>query len=453
MKLTEIIKSVGSLKGYELNQVYILSPYISHHFFDELKKLNPKRILLVTDAGVSREAIKEVRELLNERLTVRFAQCDGIVHAKAYLFRWFNDEAGWKTLFLWGSCNASDGGFGKNAEIYSWMELKDKSNKEQKKEILNYFKGLKTEYGISNIQIMINNIIISLPDLDFINPERESTFDLWLQKGILCHPFPNDNSFRHFKLKLRNRIGTDDEVLNIFKENRLYPIQQTTISYDYLRESKRVNQFKGDNNSFIQWKSQCFTDTIYGFWTSVECYEEIEDSIGRQDSPRRKDEIRRISMAEEAQQKEWIDNFFNLLIKVCEEIKKINRNLNDYFECRNGVIDDEYYRKIFMKQLTRDQLRSCDRWFKNCYIKGFEFIEVPPLKNFSKNWDVFVVSFCEALLSNIKLNKSNKLSQALNSINEFGKVVDDIDDGNDLSKWLRENWKKHESTIRGFYLR
>jgi len=452
MKLTEIIESFNDrLGGYELNQVYIISPYISHHFFDELNELHPKKILLVTDAGVSEDAVRAVRRLLNKRLTVRFAQCDGIVHAKAYLFRWRNNEEEHiKTLFLWGSCNATDGGFGRNAEIYSWMtEIPDK----EKMELVNYFRNLEAKGHIRCTQIMINNIIISLPDLDFINPERESTFDLWLQKGILCHPFPNDNSFRHFKLKLRNRIGTDDEVLNIFKENRLYPIQQTTISYDYLRESKRVNQFKGDNNSFIQWKSQCFTDTIYGFWTSVECYEEIEDSIGRQDSPRRKDEIRRISMAEEAQKKEWIDNFFNLLIKVCEEIKKINRNLNDYFECRNGVIDDEYYRKIFMKQLNRDQLRSCDRWFKNCYIKGFEFIEVPPLKNFSKNWDVFVVSFCEALLSNIKLNKSNKLSQALNSINEFGKVVDDIDDGNDLSKWLRENWKKHESTIRGFYLR
>ncbi len=455
MKLTEIINGFnGNIRGYRLNQVYVLSPYISRHFFDELNTFDPEDILIVTDAGISGNVIREVRELINARLKVRFAQCSGIVHAKAYLFRWLNNDGGMKTLFLWGSCNASDGGFGRNAEIYSWMPLGAISDREQRKELISYFNRLRNEEHVGSIQILINNdIIIRLPDLSFINPDEESTFDLWLQKGFLCHPFLNDTRFRHFKLQLRSKIGKNDEVVKIFENNMLSSTQQTSISYDYLRygrESKRVNVFVNRN-----WKAQYFTDTNYGLWTSSECFKEKENYFGRQEEDwmQRRDEIEAISNAEEFQKREWIDNFLKLLKKISEDIKAI-RGLVHYFECNeHDFIDEAYYKEYFLKQLNKDIIRSNDKWFENCYITGFEFVEVPPLKNFSKHWDSFVLSFCNTLLSNIKISKLNKLSRTLGSIGEFDEVVDDIDNGKHLLDWLRENWKKHESTIRGFYLR
>ena len=49
---------------FTLEQVDIISPYISGSFFTKLKKLKPKKVFTLTDAGCSSKDINEIETIL-----------------------------------------------------------------------------------------------------------------------------------------------------------------------------------------------------------------------------------------------------------------------------------------------------------------------------------------------------------------------------------------------------
>jgi len=438
------------LKNYRLEKVDILSPYLSDLFFAKLKELKPQHVYITTDAGCPSSAIKSVEEKLGKKLNhIQLAQCKGIVHGKCYLFHWKNKETNrFKRLLLWGSCNATEGGFERNAEIFSWLQL-SKIDKEQRSHIISYFSDLRNnDDGAEGIEIRLNALTVKLPDIQFFKSES-TTFDLWIQKGRLCHPFPNDPSFRHLRVVLKTKIAPDDSLSTELRKNNIGINQQTTIAYDYLRrtfdeiEDEEENE-ESDDNFTATWKSRYFVDTVFGFWTSEDCFKENGESFHKRDTTHREKEINKISEANSQQRDKWNEKFLSILKSISDAIP----NHSEYFHYEDGVLDIERYRKLFENQLNRDLIRSKDLWFRHGYISGYDFPEIPPMREFSSNWNEFITSFSNSLF--FEVNKSGTrswLTQTIRDWTDIGAAVN----SDEFLEMLRNKWKLNQEVIKCFY--
>jgi hypothetical protein len=440
-------------KNYSLEKVDILSPYLSDLFFIKLKELKPQHVCITTDAGCPSTAIKSVEEKLGNKINhIKLAQCDGIVHGKCYLFHWKNKKTNrYKRLFLWGSCNATEGGFERNAEVFSWLQL-SKIDKDQRFNIISYFSDLrKNDDRIKGIKIQIDALTIKLPDIEFFKPES-TTFDLWIQKGRLCHPFPNDPSFRHLRVVLKTKIAPDDMLSTELRNNNIGINQQTTIAYDYLRQNFDVieggleeeNDLQSDDNYTTTWKSRYFVDTVFGYWTSEDCFNDNGDSFHKRDTEQRENEIDQISGANSKQRDKWNENFLSILKAISDAIP----NASEYFHYKDGELDTERYKKQFENQLNRDLIRSKDSWFRHGYISGYDFPEIPPMREFRSNWNELINSFSSSLF--FEVNKSGTrswLAQTVRDYTDLGTAVN----SDDFLQLLRNKWKLNQEYIECFY--
>ena len=435
-------------KNYHLAHVDILSPYLSDSFFDKLKTLKPKKVFITTDAGCSSAVIKSVEQKTGNILGhIKLAHCTGIVHAKCYLFHWKNKTTNrFRRLLLWGSCNATDGGFERNAEIFSWIRL-SKIDKEQRKHLISYFSNLRSnDGGVDGIDINIDNgLTVKLPDIQFYNSEA-STFDLWVQKGRLCHPFPNDPSFRHLRVVLLSKISPEDELSAELEKNNIGINQQTTIAYDYLRQNiDEIEEEEIDDNYTTIWKSRYFVDTVYGFWTSEDCFKINEASFHKHDTAKRENEINIISTADRRQRKKWNEEFLSILKSINDAIP----NPSEYFHYKDGMFDIERYKRQFENQLNRDLIRSKDLWFRHGYISGYAFPEIPPMREFSSNWNEFLASFSDSLF--FEVNKSGTRNWLAKTIRDYTDIGSSIN-SEILLKKLRSKWNKYKDCIECFYV-
>jgi hypothetical protein len=433
-------------QSYSLEKVDILSPYLSEGFFTKLKKLRPREVNITTDAGCSSSVISRIQAKLGRSANpVRLAWSEGLVHAKCYLFHWKNFESNrYKRLLLWGSCNATDGGFGRNAEVFSWLLLSS-IDKEQRTRIIRYFSELKeNDDGVDGIDFSIQGLTVEFPCIEFFKDESGS-FDLWLQKGRLCHPFPNDPGFRHLRVELLSRITADDNLSAELRKNRIGISQQTTIAYDYLRRSlDDIEQPESEEDFTVIWKSRFFVDTVFGFWTSQDCFNEKRQGFHKRDTARRQNEIQQIAEASRLQRMRWNEEFLAILQSIYDAIP----NSNEYFHHSDGKLDAERYRKQFDRQLNRDFFRAQDSWFKHGYISGYDFPEVPPMREFSRNWDEFVQSFADSLF--FEINKSGTRSLVAKAVREWTDLGAAVD-SEDFLKKIRRSWKLQRDNLEFFF--
>lgn len=441
--------------NYFLESVDIISPYLSSSFFEKIKDIKPKSIFIVTDAGCSSDVLADVRKTLAEKPkikldAIKLAQCTGIVHAKCYLFHWKNKATNrLKRVLLWGSCNASDGGFKNNAEVFSWIFLQ-KIDKESRSEVLKYFNALRNNSDhVAGLELSISDfLIIKLPEIKF-HADKFATFDLWIQKGRFCHPFPSDQNFRRLKLILKNKIESKNDFSRALSENNIDISQQRTITYDYLRKNNdqvdKFDEIEVDDDVSSIWKAQYFTDTVYGLWTSGECFREKRAYFHKRDKTKREDEINLISKDDGQQRDKWRDEF----IFIIESISKSVVDPEDYFHYKAGVLDIDRYKDQFDKQLKRDFLRAQNPWFRHGYTSGFDFPEVPPIREFSSNWDELLSSFIASLLFEMdKERRKNKLAQTIRKYTDFNEYINNGDEPLDI---LRTYWDEFKENIEEFY--
>ncbi len=441
------LNKVKNKNQYLLERVDILSPYISEQFIDKLTTLEPKKITITTDASCSSMTIENITNNYASQIErVNLTHCEGIVHAKCYLFHWKNEVTNkYRRLFLWGSCNATDGGFRRNAEVFSWMNL-SKINAEQKNLLLEYFRNLRDGSDqVHGIQLDLDNgVFIKLPSITQYNPDI-SSFDFWIQKGRLCHPFPNDSSFRHLRLTLKSKMVPKDELSEALVKNNIDINQQTTIAYDYLRhDDNDMEDFKIDDDFTSTWKSRYFIDTVYGLWTSEGCFKKNNKNFHKNNYAKRKNEIDIISKANRTQRDDWCNKFI-------EKIKVINKstsNASEYFHYKDGYLNIDKYREQFHKQLNRDFLRSKDVWFRHGYISGYNFTEVPPMREFASHWNELTLSFSESLF--FEINKPGTRSWLAQTIRDCTDIEYPID-SDTLLEELNTNWFHHKEYIECFY--
>lgn len=441
MNLTELRKSClgNRVDEYSLEKVDIISPYISEGFFNPLiEELDPLEILIVTDISCSPNALQQVKEVLNNKnikYNVRFAECNGIVHAKCYLFHWKNNNTNrFKRLLLWGSCNATEGGFKRNTEIFSWLLLSELDNNTIQK-IKSYIIGIRENpNSVRSAEIKHEGLTLLLPAIIFCKPDsKEDTFDLWIQRGRLCHEFKTDSSFRYLKVDFKIKLPKND-FMRTLEEHGFQGSEQPSISFDYLRQNN--NQDTTNDKPSKKWKAKYFVDTMYGLWTSEQCFNQNKNDFRKVDCERRRQEIDIIANATESQRKKWRNGFVEKLRDVNQTIE----NPHEYFHYIEGKFNVKKYREQLDKQLERHLLRSQDTWFKNAYISGFNFPDVPPIRKFHTNWEEFIQSFAASLF--FEINKPRTQNLLAKTIRQF---EIEADDSSEFLEELRSKWKDNEN--------
>ena len=158
----------------------------------------------------------------------------------------------------------------------------------------------------------------------------------------------------------------------------------------------------------------------------------------------RNEEINTIYFANDHQRNRWRDEFLSIL----ESINEIIPNPNEYFYFENGVFDIDRYRKQFDDQLKRDLGRSMNPWFKHGYISGYDFPEVPPMREFSSNWNKFLKSFSGSLF--FELNKSGTrswLAQTIKRDTDLPSVIN----SKELLEYLKNQWSEYKDHIERFH--
>lgn len=436
----------NNLVDHELTSIIILSPYPSKSFFkDVFLNLNPQRVDLITDVATSDEVIDDIENLVQDSeiiLNIRFSECTGITHAKAYLLTWktvtSDDVTVYRRLLLWGSCNASDGGFGRNAEIYSWCDLNCLLASERKK-IRDYFIALKTKKK-KNIQPVIaqggKRFTIHLPEILIINPSKVG-FDSWLQKGYLCHQLLVEPDFGAIRVKLKEKPGTDDPDTEFLRKRLNLKIQKS-FSYKY----HDVDFEEPDKEE--RWKGKYFVDTNYGLWTSPDCFRRKHDGFVKSGYKDREKVFNKVNILTDGDADDLAEGFCDYIVYLTKEMK----NPMHFFEYKRKTLNIDYYLKQAKIKIDEDRKYSQQPYFKNSYIYGYDFVELPSVRNNNIAWQKFTSSFGESIRYALKMGKKNRLAETIRGIDENSLLR--MNNGQQVCSWFRKNWEEFGSTIRSF---
>lgn len=454
MDLNEIRNLLPGDRNYFLESVTIVSPYLSWSFIEELVDMygddDPDfKINFIIDQNCPRSSIDEVRENITEEYmgSFRISRTSGLVHAKLYWFdfyRMVNNRKKHRKIFVFGSLNATKGGWEKNSEVSAAVNLYSQGRVEEREQLNNYFIEILNNDDVAGQQVIIGDTTIYLPAMrleDFQEEEPPSddiSFDNWLQKGILAHAYKNER-FARFEVKL---LAPPQGNINVPG----WDIQETrTISYGYTD----VLDVGGRGE---QWRSRYFIDTIYGSWSSFDCYSDYGDDFVRGGSETRAGHLEYIKkIGVEVQIQNVVTNCMNALQDLFqnEQIEPLLRKTAD------GVVDIDYYRHNCLQQIEKHIRKANDPVFEERYVNGFEFNELPPLLECEALLREFLESLFETMLYGIRSRGDQ------NPMGLFARVVKDAleldgdeewqDVYNDVVELWNDNVEFKESLISYYY--
>ena len=429
--------------------LYVIGPYPTAEFLAKLKDaLRPKKLIVAVDEGWSNRQIEGIARLVQKGL--RYAKSrNGFVHAKLYLAVWGTSEKRTACL-VWGSANASLGGFDRNAEAVSRLILNDDRTLTR---VLRYFEKLENSKGkIDSLDIAVSQRLrVQLPAFSFYSDNKRSvgSFDAWIQAGILCYRFTPDSRFGHVCFKLKKelpRAPTED----IFVHDGFRRDTSTdSIRWAYCD----VEAPDSGSASVPKWRAKYFVETWLGYWTSRECFsanENVEDGIlvfRAKGEDRRQYTLDNIRNANRQEHTKWMNKFCESLSEVAKRLDKPD----NFLHIINDEIDFNKYKKQVRKQLENQKRQAKDPVFRERYVSGHAFHSVPPLRESADDFDDLVKDVCSGILASIgKPKTNNALALTIRDLCFPDKDFSDWD-ATKLRKLLNETWSRHKDTILQYH--
>jgi hypothetical protein len=325
---------------------------------------------------------------------------------------------------------------------------------EDRAEVLAYFKALQDDDWVRSVTIQVDGLTLMLPSFDLTNQSED--FLTWLQRGRLCNPFPADSNFRRLKVKLIAPINAQDPVSAEFRRHRISLSQQTALTYDFLRaDPGAIDADEDEDGTYLDdqidadsginsWRAKYFVHTIYGHWTSAECYNALRGQFVKRDYEERDREIEIVANSTRADWKRWEDAFLQILAVIANRVDGAHR----FLRFHDGQLDEIAYREQFRNQIERQVARAHDPWFKRSYVSGFSFAELPAMRETSSIWNEFQESFGDALASEVSRPRTRQLLARLirkQHISEPGS------DGNEVISAIEDSWEKYGRLLRAFF--
>ncbi len=443
MKLSDLITNITPSGNFKLSQVKIIGPYPTKNFFKyQLSKIKPEAVTLYVDDGWSEEQVAAI-DFYVRRYTNADYQCcrvssgtGGLVHAKIYLFEWVNEGNKHRRRFLViGSHNASQAGFGRNAEALVTINLSGAESADLQDKVLGYFAGLDCNGACEDVLVNFGkNFFISLPALEVTEDQTVSGFDAWLRRGRLCHKYAHDTSFGKLPIRLKQPFPIDD-VENIFASYQFGRIGESTVlARPYIDYTPNIEL--SEDVISKKWKGQFFIETDYGFWTSSECFGELQGIFMNSASESRRIALEQISSATDSDRQRWVDKHIESLNAILGQLEARGEPAETYLQMNKGWLDEKYYRNFAVDKLESDQRKSLDEDFSNRFISGFSFPSVPHIED---GFDNFAENFCITML--LKAQQKKPISRLAKAVQKtLGRDIGNTLTGGDLLQELRARW-------------
>ncbi len=397
--LQQVSDALSPRKEYTLEKITIITPYVSSKFISDLfskfsmdNNEDGKRLILVIDQNCSTSSIQKIIEDFPEA-NIRISRTNGLVHTKLYLFDFLNvRNKKHRCIMVFGSLNASQNGWQRNAETFALITLGGIEKSIQSR-LINYFKHIEQNQKVEELSVEIDKLNLYLPSFKISNYEDVEaidqflSFDGWLQRGFLAHEFKNEK-FGRFEVKLEGEADIFENIPN-------WEARSTRkISFNYT--SIELNT-KGAE----QWKATYFVDTIYQQWTSSACFDKYEDNFKRAGYDARKKQmqfVRKLGRSSIS-----FDEAVTKCINALSELVANRKNMLQHLKTnKKGSLEQEFYKEECRNQLRKQLSKANDSTFRKRQLHGFDFNEVPPLMETDKLWMEFVESYFGDILYKIR---------------------------------------------------
>lgn len=369
-----------------LENVYIITPYLSIDFFQEFfNHFTFTSLRLFVDKSSYQKAINIKEELIKDyRVKTKFhiiptEDSEGrFVHAKMY---YIETKANQKTraYLVIGSSNASSNAFTfgideedeylynyANAELNTVIKITDNNRKFMER----YFDSINAGENLHNYSLNVygdNSLIIHFPKLrKFIETKSDDCIEIfsftnWVLQGVMYHKYDELQALGKIRIELEKRIKKSDNFIKNAKEYG-FELEDDifSISYQFIEESKNTH------NSKDIIKSKYLFETSYGYWAPLEFKEVIDEQIYSNKNGIKYTRLEQIKNVNILSETEKIFNQFKSFVATLSTEQQ-----KEYIAMENDQIDEIYYKKTIKNQLER-QINKCnDINFKDRYISGY----------------------------------------------------------------------------------
>jgi hypothetical protein len=419
---------------HELVSLLIVTAYAGDPFLPRLlKKLGPKRAVVVLDESNPEDLADSVVAALGKKGRVWLGRATRIMHAKVYLLGWRRPGSSRVVYRLvLGSANASESGFAGtkgNAECLAWVPVSPTANPDLFRWAQSILEA-DQPVDIESTSERIGDLRLSLPALGLRLPKDTPAFDAWLQRGHLLHPYERDPSFLWLPVALKEALplGGAGEVLAT--AGLVAPDGGRHLRWAYLGSRERKSGV-----AIRQWKARHFVETVLGPWTSDRCFALRGRTFVKAGVDDRCRDITRVATATQSDRDTWAEAFLD---KVDAAAARLNtEELSTYFKTNDQVLDRDHYRAAAVRQLDRDHVKARDSEYADRFVRGVEIVRVPRFRDDAAAWENFAESFASTLLLQMaKGSQMNAISRALAE----GDVLGEGDSGEDALKELRGRW-------------
>lgn len=449
MKLDDYIDNSCIGPGFRMASAMIVGPYPTREFIDQVLEWQPEKIVLAVDDGWPQERIEEIMQTCAKTDTtlllrrVAPALGSGLVHAKLYCLEWRNAADNYRRhTLLAGSANASSQGFGLHAETFVHIDLAN-LDRLDKKAALGYFSALEHNYDAPAATFALGGRSwITMPALEIIRTPWPNGFDAWIRRGRLCHSYQPDPTFGRLVLRLKASLLQGQLGANLVNSGFNAVGEAQSFTRPYVHYSSGVAEEKKEQQT---WRRRYFTETVYGYWTSAECFASLESEFVAPQAEGRQRALDTIRTGDPQQRTSWINSFIRSVREVFEGLPEDERE--KYFHVRpNGELDEERYRQQASDKLYRDQAKSTDPYFCSRFTSGFAF---PPVPALGDGFDEFVLELCSNLLAKLQSRQvRNRLAATLRD----QRIADAGTTREELLALLRSRWDEIRHHLVDFYV-
>jgi hypothetical protein len=442
-------------EGYRTDLALVIAPYVDVKFMDALvKQMNPHRLCLLVDDGARPEDLQELHKARRKgvKLEVRLGRAAGLMHMKAFYFEFVREVAPKtrKRRLLFGSANATNAAFigNRNAELIVDLDLaisRDAGISDYFSRVLATF-DTETTTVIHGEEVWPSQIpTLYLPKFKSVMPSAMPFgFDTWLQRGMLAAQYRNAPQFAILSIPLKKALP-QDLVARIFASRSFTEKgDRDIVRYGYMNGS---NDVPADENEgeIPRWKSRYGVWTHLGDWISYECYQSHKRSMKSKASSARQGKILKLlgSANDVVWRRERIDSLLKALAQVWSDLEAAGVIPGLYLESKSGKLNPAYYEQRLNQKLEQDLHLAQDEDFKNRYINGYDFPDVPRFRQDAIAWERFVLSWCESIA--VEAVKKRTPSLVARQIREAMGYEDLklVDLGpKEIASFLRENWER-----------
>lgn len=451
MQKTDLHQYLFDVGPRKVKRLIVINPYPSKSFFDKaIGLLRPERITLVVDEASSVKEIDEIKKCYPP-VSIKYSHSkSGMVHLKIYFFE-MNDSGKDKFVFAWGSANASESGFTGNAEVLS----KIKFGKEQYHSLIDWLNSFERDDGtVKECMIDFNEISLILPSFSFNAEDRrqKSTLDSWLQSGVLCHKYDGGSDFGKISISLKKPLPKGSTGDFLTKIGLLEANTTSNLQYRYVKTSIG----NPDSDGVGHWRSEYFTESWIGFWTSRLCYDKHRNEFVLKNHKNREAYICEVANVDNAQ----ISKIVEIVLDKIRALKKylqddMKKDASEYINVVGSDINcGDYTSKIINKIEYHRNLSGVNEFVER-FCCGFEFVQMPGFRG-TGAFQLFRKSFFDSIKKELlKQKTSNKLAQIVKSITEHDQNQIPSPESHDFSdkalNFLDDHWDMFSGEMLNFY--